>query len=441
MGWFAIVVALHMAACGPPSIWRGASPNLARSFQVDASGDRTCLRLDDGGRECYDGLALRQIVFSPDSRRMAYPARVGEAWFVVVDGRRVGPFAGVGELVFSPDGGQLAYVVEREGLWTVLVDGDTVGSFDSVYGGSPTFDASGRRFAFAASRRGRSVVVLDGVAGPPHQGVGLLRFSEDGGRFAYVGREGTQVRLVVDGVSGRAHDDVTEFHFLRGGATGGSVAYVARDDSSWWVIDGADRYGPYQEAKGLTHRPWDGALVFVARDESGTRAVVAGEALVPYDDVETPVFSPAGERWGYIAHAEVESTVVLDGRVVDAGNWAADLSFTRDGGRFAYVLGGPAGDAVVHDRGAEPFDLVVSQTLQFLPEWNLWTCLAGDAESRSFFVAVEDHEETQRLDWSEFLGMAGTRAGALPNEAMASEALRAWIRAVADRVIRDAREK
>ena len=55
-------------------------------------------------------------VFSPDGKRVAYAARKGAKWLVVVDGQQGAEYdeIGVGTLVFSPDG-VLEYLAIKEG--------------------------------------------------------------------------------------------------------------------------------------------------------------------------------------------------------------------------------------------------------------------------------------------------------------------------------------
>jgi len=37
--------------------------------------------------EKYDGIEIWSLIFSPDSQRIAYVAKKGENWFVVIDGK------------------------------------------------------------------------------------------------------------------------------------------------------------------------------------------------------------------------------------------------------------------------------------------------------------------------------------------------------------------
>ena len=63
------------------------------------------------GKE-YDGIGKGTLVFSPDSKRVAYEAQRGGKWLVVVDGVEGKEYDGIveGTLVFSPDSKRVAYV-------------------------------------------------------------------------------------------------------------------------------------------------------------------------------------------------------------------------------------------------------------------------------------------------------------------------------------------
>jgi Tol biopolymer transport system component len=55
----------------------------------------------------YDEIDLP--VFSPDSTRLAYRVRVGDKWFMIIDGKKQKSYDAIGIPCFSPDSGTLAY--------------------------------------------------------------------------------------------------------------------------------------------------------------------------------------------------------------------------------------------------------------------------------------------------------------------------------------------
>lgn len=427
MGWRARTTAAVavLLGCGPPSAWHGLSPDHLRTFTVSESEGRTCIAVDGGEDRCYEGIALPQIVFSPDGGSLSYPVRQGERWLVIRDGEPGPVVDGIGEMTFSRDGARLAYTAQTGDTWHVVVDGDFGQPFDSLVSGTLLFGPQGRRVAFAGYRGSETVVVVDGVAGPGHAGVARLRFSEDGRSFAYLARDADAVRLYVDGVVEARGTSVESFVL---GPAGGLVAYVLREGGEAWVVRGGRRWGPYRQARDLRLRG-DGALLFVARDAEGERVVVDGRAEPPYASVEAPVVSAEGSAWGYVAHDSAGSVVVLDGASVDQRTWIGDLALNPGGDRYAYLTRGVDADVVVDDRGFTRFDMVVDGTLQFTDGGARWACLAGTLEDRRLFVAVEGHPDTRPFEWSDFTGVADGRSTAGLRSGAAEEALRAWVAA------------
>ena len=101
---FALVLA---TACGPKLVWHGKSPDRVRDLRVlERHGQYIVL---DGKRgRTYDGISIGALAFSADSRHLAYAARRGDHWRIVVDGREQQPFDGIGALRYSPDSAHLA---------------------------------------------------------------------------------------------------------------------------------------------------------------------------------------------------------------------------------------------------------------------------------------------------------------------------------------------
>jgi hypothetical protein len=100
---------------------------------------------------CWDAYYIEKpIVFSPDSKRTAYVAKVGEKrfnanenWAAVVDGKEEQPYDGIGSLIFSPDSRHAAYVAGTEARQFVVVDGKEGKQYDGLVKGTRcTFDSA-----------------------------------------------------------------------------------------------------------------------------------------------------------------------------------------------------------------------------------------------------------------------------------------------------------
>jgi Tol biopolymer transport system component len=274
-------------------------------------------------------------LFSPDSRRVAYMARLGGKLFMVVDG--VEGKEGSGSPVFSPDGRRLAYLAAHGGKQLVVVDSVEGKEYPLIYfpgmelapplGGPPVFSPDSKRVAYAAcdlepsgepARPGtqtlclwsspaavcrmKCLVVVDGVEGKGYDGIiwDPPVFSPDSRRVAYtvahVAQPGDSQPspepmtqwVVVDGVEGKEYGAIGR-ESLVFSPDSRRVAYVAgRGGKQLVVVDGVegDEYGAIQ-----------------ARPVWPTPGVLGGSL----------VFSPDSRHVAYLANRGDKQLVVVDG--------------------------------------------------------------------------------------------------------------------------------
>lgn len=244
------------------------SPNLARSGAF--------------GQAPYDRLG--DPVFSPDGRRLAFRAQLGEARFVVVDGQPGTPYHRVSGPVFSPDSGHLAY-------W--------------------------------ARDKGKEFVVLDGTPGPAFQGVGLPAFAPDG-RLAYRFSDGRQWRVMVGTEPGPAFDDIGVVQVDGTGRVNdladlvfsrtGTLAYAARRGADWFLVRDQQPGKPYGQV-GLPVFSADGVRLAFRAARGGREFVVVDDQSGPaHDFVGIPVFRPDGQDLAYWASDGGQECMVWGGR-------------------------------------------------------------------------------------------------------------------------------
>ncbi len=380
-------------------------------------GRLACLRVPASPEDCRDSIALAGVTLSDSGGHVAFPARIGERWAIVRDGRAGRLWDGVAAPVFAPDGTRLAYAALDSGAWRAVVD-DSVGErWDSLFTGSLSFDRTGHRFGYVAERGGDTHAVVDGVVGPAYERIARLAFSADGSRVVYVASDRTGARLVVDGRAGTPHEAIGEVAIA---ADGSRVAYEARDAGDWFVVAGHRTFGPYAAVRTLTFGGGSG-LFWVAGDGRDERVVRDGVAGPAWTAVEGPVVAEAGARWGYVGQDSAGAAVVLDDSVVAREGWAANLVLSRDGSRAMWLVGRGDTLAVVDDHGLHPFDLLIDGTLVVLRDGRTWACLAGDRTRKRLFVAVEGSAERRPFDWSEITRLEQRDPG--------SAAVRAWVAA------------
>ena len=66
----------------------------------------------------------RSLTVSPNNRRIAYVAGLGDKGFVVVGGESRRPYDDIDGPIFSPDSKRVAYVAGVGNRWVVVVDGE-----------------------------------------------------------------------------------------------------------------------------------------------------------------------------------------------------------------------------------------------------------------------------------------------------------------------------
>ena len=101
----------------------------------------------------YDALVADSLRFSPDSQRVAYGARQGKQWSVMLMGSPGQLYDGIGagSLVFSPNGQRLAYVAQVGKQQVVVVDGQASKPYKGIAAGSLAFSADSQHVAYAAN--------------------------------------------------------------------------------------------------------------------------------------------------------------------------------------------------------------------------------------------------------------------------------------------------
>jgi dipeptidyl aminopeptidase/acylaminoacyl peptidase len=267
-----------------------------------SKGDHWFCIIDGQQGKRFDGLGV-SYAFSPDGKRFAYTGHRGGQWFLAVDGEPEVPIEGIVDrsLIFSPDSRKLAYAAAKPDQRAYLVvDGkagpvhDRIGgamplgpanrasmqsgsglesgaSMSSNYGIAPgvalLFSPNGRRIAYLARSGPQGVVYVDGNADGVEMDalVGGMLFSDDSKRLAYGGRRGNKCFLVVDGQRGADYEALGYFGFSPDGK---HIAFVAKQgDKLTIVVDGRER-GKYDIVPAGPVFRSDGVLEFLAADKS-----------------------------------------------------------------------------------------------------------------------------------------------------------------------------
>ncbi|MHC4483553.1 MAG: TolB family protein, partial [Planctomycetota bacterium] len=121
-------------------------------------------------------------VFSPDSKRVGYPAQLDGKWFTVIDGQEQKQYNAIAEgtLTFSPDSKRLVYMAKENAGWFAVVDGKEQKQHRAM-GQPPTFSPDSKHLAYAAMLEDKCLVVLDGRACKQYDGLVTI----GGGRIVF----------------------------------------------------------------------------------------------------------------------------------------------------------------------------------------------------------------------------------------------------------------
>lgn len=145
----------ELVACDGAIVARAAAFDPARLALVrgcdvayaarDAGGVHVVLPTPDLASLDYPCDEVGNLVVGPGGQ-LAFAARRGATWSIVVDAvaHPVGTYAG--DPVFSPDGTRLAYVARQGGRWLAIVD-DRASAFDLLIDGSLAFSRDSRHWA------------------------------------------------------------------------------------------------------------------------------------------------------------------------------------------------------------------------------------------------------------------------------------------------------
>jgi WD40 repeat protein len=197
----------------------------------------------------YDGIGKGSPIFSQDSKRVAYSAKKGDKWLVVVGGQAGPEYDSIAGLIFSPDGNRVAYGANRSDKCLVVVDGIEQKEYDSI--NLLTFSPDSKHIAFCANVGSKSVtleeddyeilnepvfehgsfmsykktkfpnakglkkieqaagkllVVIDGDEGRKYDVVANLDFSPDSKRYVYWGHNGKEWIIIVNGIKGGKYE-------------------------------------------------------------------------------------------------------------------------------------------------------------------------------------------------------------------------------------------
>jgi len=269
-GWVAV---LDGAIIGGPyeGFSRGGllfSPDSSKLAYIVKNGSVWTVFVNGLEQKSHWRVLEMSLAFSPDSKRLAYMAcaeekvlfrrrkmiamlvvddEIGPAW---VHDESSGRNSVSNEIVFSPDSQRIAYAVSQNGRWTWMVDGLAqieVDGFTSGWGASPEwtrfpdygktccrkqtlcFSPDSQHLAYAGGDGGQHIIVYDGEPRGRHPGIlnGPVIFSPDSTQLAYGAEKNREQFIVLDWRPLRRHYGLCSHRNFSPDST--QFAYVAME--------------------------------------------------------------------------------------------------------------------------------------------------------------------------------------------------------------------
>lgn len=250
-------------------------------------------------------LAVPELRWSPDGRRLAWIAVTEEGQRLVVDGEK-GPLKeGAREIRFSPDGARLAYVASTSEGDRVVVDGVEGALHPRV--GSIAFSPDGRALVGVIAIGGGWAVTLNDQAGPVYDEVGPPVCGAGGERTAFAAKKGGRSFAVVGGKESEPADLV---YRLLVGERGGSAYALLLGKTCVLVHNGREVARGVSRPNQMALSPDGASLAWSESLEGRARMVVDGVPGEGFERVERPVYAPDGRTLLYVGRRGADAFLV-----------------------------------------------------------------------------------------------------------------------------------
>lgn len=300
----------------------------------------------------WDRLLETSFSFSADSRHLAYVAKRDSKWYVVADGVEKGPYEEVTSLpVFSGDGSRLIYGIQQEGKQKIIDQDNPGQAYDLV--GAAVVSENGKRIAFGAQKDGRQFVVTDGQPSELYGGIygESIQFSPDGVHAVYAAERGIQRFVVLDGKPGPDFENVSG-NSVRFSPDGQRLGYIVHNGDQWKAVVDGEAGPAFSKIERLVFSADSSHFAYAAGDEASRFVVLDGEKGPAYTEIvkDSLVFSPTGASVAYCGTQENKKiAVIFNGKKMGEYDLAGNISFSPDGKHITYRAAVGEGFAVYID--------------------------------------------------------------------------------------------
>jgi formylglycine-generating enzyme required for sulfatase activity/Tol biopolymer transport system component len=299
------------------------SPDGQRVAYPAKKGSKWVVVVDGQAGPDYENISLGSSIFSPDSKHFVYGATKGNKWFIVMDSKVMpeSEYDAVGHFTFSPDSSRFVYASGKANEQHIVVDGRIGEVYEQI--DMPKFSPDSSRLAYMAEKNNKQFMVVDGRAEKMYERVGNPLFSPDSKHFAYLAEikdeklDRGQLLVVLDGKEGKKYDGLNTPIFSKDSK---HIAYsVIEGDYRMVVVD--DIEGPQfkmePSIETLFFGPKSNHFVYVVLQDEKEVLIVDHQQEGPsYDAIglNSAVFSPDGESLAYVAKRGEKWFVVWNGQ-------------------------------------------------------------------------------------------------------------------------------
>lgn len=234
----------------------------------------------------------------------------------------------------------------------------------ALYNNSYSISANLRHIAFILQQGKQFVAVVDTLAGPAFDSVGMPVFSADGRHFCYSARKGVEFYLLLDHHITRTLAPGTSLQHLQF-TPDDQLLYILLQDKKQYLFSGNKKSGPYDAINENSIRfSSKGMMAYSATLNGKQLNVIGKQEGKAYDDVGFVVFNRDGSKAAYRARKGLQQYVVQNGKISSAYDWVGDISFSQDGRHILY-------DIKLKDQHLIVLDSLKGQSHEFLHSYIL----------------------------------------------------------------------
>lgn len=299
----------------------------------------------------------------------------GKAEFLVVDGKRAGPFGLVEKYAISKDGAHVAAIIAVDGKSRLFRDGSLLPQeLPGVYGMAFSDDGLSLAVNLLKQENGGSVHYLmidDALVGPYLELSHEIGYSESAKGFVYYAQATDKSWIAVHGkdhydnlISTTSDQPLLSPLSRIPLSVGRAKAFPEKTEGGLFVYRGERAFGPYDRVGAAFWKPGSDDVFWLAdRKGEGTRLFVNGttdetvEASRHQIDVSNVRFSPDGRKLAYscMISGAPSGQYVLADKVFGPYAAVSGIQYGDDG-KLCFIGGSSLASVQVGDESFGPFD-------------------------------------------------------------------------------------